>query len=56
MNEVLHEAEVLNTIKNAVETGVPKDKIVELLQAIIDKKLFEVASFELQYAEEIESA
>lgn len=52
MNETINEIDVLSTIKRGVETGAEKELIVKLLDAIIEKKKFEITIFETQMEKE----
>lgn len=52
MNETIHEIDVLSTIKRGVEAGAEKELIVKLLDAIIEKKKFEITIFETQMEKE----
>lgn len=52
MNEILHEIDVLTTLKRGVISGADKNMIVELLDAVIEKKKFEITMFETQMEKE----
>lgn len=48
MNEILKDIETLTIVRNAVSTGVEKEKTIELLDKVIRLKSLEITNFETQ--------
>ena len=48
MNEILNDIETLTIVRNAVSTGVEKEKTIELLDKVIQLKSLEITNFEAQ--------
>jgi|TARA_B100000900_G_scaffold289147_1_gene248094 hypothetical protein len=48
MNEILNDIETLTIVRNAVSTGVEKEKTLELLDKVIRLKSLEITNFETQ--------
>jgi len=48
MNEILKDIETLTIVRNAVSTGVEKEKTIELLDKVIQLKSLEITNFEAQ--------
>jgi len=48
MNEILNDIETLTIVRNAVSTGVEKEKTLELLDKVIQLKSLEITNFEAQ--------
>ena len=48
MNEILKDIETLTIVRNAVSTGVEKEKTLELLDKVIQLKSLEITNFETQ--------
>jgi hypothetical protein len=48
MNEILKDIETLTIVRNAVSTGVEKEKTLELLDKVIRLKSLEITNFETQ--------
>jgi hypothetical protein len=48
MNEILNDIETLTIVRNAVSTGVEKEKTIELLDKVIRLKSLEITNFEAQ--------
>jgi len=48
MNEILNDIETLTIVRNAVSTGVEKEKTLELLDKVIRLKSLEITNFEAQ--------
>ena len=48
MNEILNDIETLTIVRNAVSTGVEKEKTLELLDKVIQLKSLEITNFETQ--------
>ena len=48
MNKILNDIETLTIVRNAVSTGVEKEKTLELLDKVIRLKSLEITNFETQ--------
>lgn len=48
MNDLLKDIETLTIVRNAVSTGVEKEKTLELLDKVIRLKSLEITNFETQ--------
>jgi rRNA processing protein Krr1/Pno1 len=52
MNEILNDIETLTIVRNAVSTGVEKEKTIELLDKVIRLKSLEITNFENEMEKE----
>ena len=52
MNEILNDIETLTIVRNAVSTGVEKEKTIELLDKVIRLKSLEMTNFENEMEKE----